>query len=139
MHGNVAGTWKLNFGKSTQDAPAERVYLKTVEQTDKTVKITTKAEGVTNLFDGIQITDGKPRVTKQGDKLYRTTKASWEGATLVLEIIDRTGRKELSPAVFYVRETWTLSPDGTVMTRFRRTGTAGKGVVDQKYVFDKQK
>ncbi len=138
VQANFAGTWKLNLGKSTQDGPADRVYLKTVEQTDKTIKVTTKAEGVTNVFDGTLTTNGKYRIVKTGDKLFRYTRATWQGATLVLEIMDRTGKKEFSPTVLYIRETWTLSPDGTVLTRYRRTGEAGKGVVDQKYVFDKQ-
>ena len=38
----------------------------------------------------------------------------------------------------YVRESWALSGDGKVLTKFRRTAVSGKPIVDQKYVFDKQ-
>jgi hypothetical protein len=133
---DFSGTWKLNNGKSTQDGPADRVYLNTIEQAKAAITVATKAEGVTNLLDGTFPTNGKFRIEKQG-KNYRYTRVSWEGATLVFEITDKDSKKELAKTLFYVRESWTLSPGGTVLTKFRRTAQAAK-VTDQKYVFDKQ-
>jgi hypothetical protein len=101
---------------------------------------------VTNILDGTFPVNGKFRIEKQGNK-YRYTKASWEGSTLVLEITDKDSRKELAKILFYVRESWTLSPDGKTLVRFRRTAQSAKPndpppqkpmILDQKYVFDKQ-
>ena len=133
---NFSGTWKLNFGKSTADNPPDP-YLETIAQTAKTITVATKAEGVTNLLDGTFAISLKPRIEKTGDK-YRYSGAHWEATTLVFEIRDQDSKKDTAKTVFYVRESWTLSPDGKVLTEFRRTAEAGKPVVDRKYVFDKQ-
>ena len=142
---DFSGTWKLNNDKS-KDVPADPNYLCTIAQTKATIAITTKAEGVTNILDGTFPVNGKFRIEKQGNK-YRYTKASWEGSTLVLEITDKDSRKELAKILFYVRESWTLSPDGKTLVRFRRTAQSAKPndpppqkpmILDQKYVFDKQ-
>jgi hypothetical protein len=133
---DFSGTWKLNNGKSTQDGAADRVYLCTIVQTKASITVTTKAEGVTNLLDGTYPINGKPHIEKR-EKSYRYTKVGWEGATLVFEISDKDSKKELAKVLFYVRESWTLSPNGAVLTKFRRTAQGGK-VTDQKYVFDKQ-
>lgn len=140
---DFSGTWKLNNGKSTQDGPADRVYLCTVQQSQKTITVTTKSEGVTNLLDGTYPITEKFRIEKQGDK-YRYTRVYWEGATLVFEIADKDSKKDTAKTVFYVRESWQCSKDGKVITKFRRTAEAAKNPgertspVDQKYVFDKQ-
>jgi hypothetical protein len=133
---NFAGTWKLNNLRSTQDGPADRVYVLMIEQQGVNVKVTTKSEGVTNILDGAFKADGKPRVAKVGNN-YRYTTVEFQNATLVFDIIDKDSKKDTARAVMEVRDAYTLSPDGKVLTRFRRTGGGGK-VVDQKYVFDKQ-
>jgi len=134
---DFSGTWKLNNGKSTQDGPADRVYICTIQESKGSITVTTKATGVTDLLDGTFPTNGRPHIERQGNK-YRYTTVSWEGATLVLEIKDQDSKKEEAKTLFYVRESWTLSPDGKVLTKFRRTAELGKKIVDQKYVFDKQ-
>jgi hypothetical protein len=138
-----SGTWKLNNGKSTQDGPADRVYLTTIAQSEKSITVSTKSEGVTNLLDGTYPITEKFRIEKVGNN-YRYTRAYWEGATLVFEKEDKDGKKDISKVLSYIRESWTLSPDGKVMTKYRRTLQAAKSaaekptIVDQKYVFDKQ-
>lgn len=140
---DFSGTWKLNNGRSTQDGPAGRVYIDVIEQNGKTITVTTKAEGVTNIFDGTFPINGKPHIVKI-EKNYRYTTVSWEGFTLVFAILDKDGKKELSKVLAGIRESWTLSPDGKVLTKFRRTASAATAdqprppVADQKYVFDKQ-
>lgn len=138
---NFSGTWKLNTNKSDpKDWPADRPYVLEISQTLKTVTVTTKAEGVTNILDGPFPIDAKYHIVKM-DKTYRWTRVSWENATLVFEILDKDGKKDTSKVQMGLRETWIASPDGAVMTRYRRTGssaTPGK-VADQKYVFEKQK
>jgi hypothetical protein len=140
---DFSGTWKLNNGKSTQDGPADRVYLKTVAQSKKSITVTTKSEGVTNLLDGTFPIGEKFRIEKKGTN-YRYTRVYWEGATLVFEVKDTDSKKDEAKVLLYVRESWTLSPDGKVLTKFRRTLEAAKTadqkptITDQKYVFDKQ-
>ena len=140
---DFSGSWKLNNGKSTQDGPADRVYLKTVAQSKNSVTLTTKSDGVTNLLDGTSPITEKFRIAKQGNN-YRSSRAYWEGATLVFELKDTDSKKDEAKVLFYVRESWTLSPDGKVLTQFRRTLEAAASVgdkpklTDQKYVFDKQ-
>lgn len=136
---NFTGIWKLNNGRSTQDGPPDRVYICTVEQTARAITVTTKADGVTNILDGTFPISVKPHIAKVGAN-YRSTKVYWENSTLVFEILDRDSKKDTAKTVMGLRETWTVSPDGKILTKFRRTAaaaTAGK-VADQKYVFDKQ-
>lgn len=140
---DFSGTWKLNNNKSAQDGPADRVYIESVAQTKKSITIATKAAGVTNVLDGTYPIKETFHTEKQG-KNYRSTRAYWETRTLVFELRDSDSKKDTAKVLFYVRESWTLSPDGKVMTRFRRTLEAAKtvgekpNIVDQKYVFEKQ-
>lgn len=139
---DFSGTWKLNNGKSAQDGPPDRVYVENIVQSPKSITVTTKSEGVTNVLDGTFPIE-KPRIEKQGNA-YRSTRVYWEGGTLVFELTDKDGKKDESKVLFYIRESWTLSPDGKVLTRFRRTLEDAKNaggrreITDQKYVFDKQ-
>ncbi len=144
---DFSGTWKLNLGRSTHDGPADRVYLVTIAQTKKSITVTTKSEGVTNLLDGtFPVSERMPdkfHVEKHGND-YRGTRAYWESGTLVFEVRDTDSKKDTAQVLFYVRESWTLSRDGIVITRFRRTLEKSKvagekpSIVDQTYVFDKQ-
>jgi hypothetical protein len=140
---DFSGTWKLNNGKSAQDGPADRVYTETVTQSKNSITVSTKSEGVTNVLDGTFPTTEKWRIEKQGNN-YRSTRAYWETGTLVFELKDTDSKKDTAKTLFYVRESWTLSPNNKVFTRFRRTlipaKVAGEKpvITDQKYVFDKQ-
>jgi hypothetical protein len=135
---DFSGTWKLNNGKSTQDGAADRVYTEAIQQSGKAITVATKSEGVTNALDGAYKISVKPTVVHVSKGLYRFTKVSWEGATLIFEITDKDSTKELAKVLKYVRESWTLSPDGRVLTKFRRAADPGKPIADTKYVFDKQ-
>jgi hypothetical protein len=140
---DFSGTWKLNNGKSAQDGPPDRDYVETIAQSPKSITVTTKSEGVTNLLDGTFPITEKFRIEKVGNA-FRSTRVYWEGGTLVFELTDKDSKKDEAKVLFYVRESWTLSPDGKVLTRFRRTmeGVKNAGdrrnLTDQKYVFDKQ-
>jgi hypothetical protein len=140
---NFSGTWKLNTGKSAQDGPPDRVYVETIVQSPKSITVTTKAEGVTNALDGTFQISEKIRIEKTGNA-YRSTRVYWEGGTLVFELTDKDSKKDEAKVLFYVRESWTMSPDGKVLTRFRRTLESAeksgdrRNLTDQKYVFDKQ-
>jgi hypothetical protein len=140
---DFSGTWKLNLGKSTHDGPADRVYLVTIAQGKKDITVTTKSEGVTNQLDGTFPMTEKFHIEKHGND-YRSTRAYWETGTLVFEIKDTDSKKDIAKVLFYIRESWTLSRDSKVLTRFRRTLEQGKTaadkptLTDQTYVFDKQ-
>jgi hypothetical protein len=140
---DYSGTWKLNNGKSTHDGPADRVYLMTVVQSKNSVTVTTKADGVKNLLDGTFPITEKFHVEKLGNN-YRSTRAYWEGGTLVFEVTDRDSKKDTAMVLFYVRESWILSFDGKVLTKTNQNIEAAKAAgekpkrTDLHYVFDKQ-
>ena len=140
---DFSGTWKLNLGKSTHDGPADRVYVVTIAQTKKSIAVTTKSEGVTNILDGTFPIAPNFKVEKHGNS-YRGTRAYWETGTLVFELRDTDSKKDTAKVLFYIRESWTLSRDNKVITRFRRTLEQSKvagdkpAIIDQTYVFDKQ-
>ena len=140
---DFSGTWKLNNGKSAQDGPADRVYTETIAQSKDKITVSTKSEGVTNMLDGTYPIKEVFRLERQGNK-YRGTRAYWETGTLIFELKDTDSKKDTAKVLLYIRESWTLSPDGKVLTRFRRTmqpakvATEKPVIVDQKYVFDKQ-
>jgi hypothetical protein len=142
---DFAGTWKLDVGKSEpRGDQADRVYISVIEQKGPTFKITTKAEGVVNdIFDGTFQADGKLRIQHVASGLYRYTKVAWGSGTLVFEITDKDSKKDTAKTSLYVRESWSLSPDGKVLTKFRRTAAAPAAgqrakIIDQKYVFARQ-
>jgi hypothetical protein len=135
---NFSGTWKLNNDKSTKDSTPDRVYICEIEQKGAILSISTKATPKPELapLDGTFTTNGKVVVDKSAPH-YHTSRAFWEGATLVIEIVDKESSKQLARILGAVRESWTLSADGKTLTKFRRNAANGK-VVDEKYVFDKQ-
>jgi len=141
---DFTGTWKLNIPKSTkgehslQDVSPNLVYTETIAQSKDSIAITTKADGAANPMDGTYAVNGKFKIEKLGNN-YHYIKVGWEGSTLVFEISDRDSKKETAKYLSYIRESWILSPDGKVLTEFRRTATPQeKKVDDQKYMFDKQ-
>jgi hypothetical protein len=115
----------------------------TVAQSKNNVTVTTKSEGITNLFDGTFPIADKQRIEKQG-AVYRYIRVFREGTTLIFERIDKDSKKDIAKTLSAVRESWVLSPDGKVLTRFRQTIEAAQNpgekpkITDQKYVFDKQ-
>jgi len=138
---DVSGTWKLNTDKSKLNG-ADRVLVQTVEQQGRTVKVTTQggATGDSKLLEGAFPVDGKIRIERLDAGHYRFTRVVWETGTtdtLVFEFIVKDGKKEFSKVLSGMRESWTLSPNGKVLTKFRRINT-GTQIIDEKYVFDKQ-
>jgi hypothetical protein len=139
---DVSGSWKLNTDKSKLNGPAGRVLVEVIEQKGLNIKVTTQggATGDSQLFEGAFQANGKPRIERLDGGHYRFTKVTWETgttATLVFEITEKDGKKDLSKILKGLRESWTLSPNGKVLTKFRRIAVAGK-IEDEKYVFDKQ-
>ena len=135
---DFSGTWKLNNDKSTHDSTADRDYVCTIEQKGDKVTITTKATPPPAFppLDGTFVVNGKLIVDKSSPH-YHTTRAVWEGSTLILEVVDKESSKEKAKVLGAIRESWVLSGNGKTLTKFRQNAGGGK-VVDQKYVFDKQ-
>lgn len=135
---DFSGTWKLNNDKSTPDGPADRTYICVVKQDRSGVTVSTTATPTPPQppLDGRFDFKDKPVATKHGDQ-YHSQRVFFEGATLVFEFVDRRGPEKKPTEVKAIRESWVLSADGKLLTKFRRTAANGK-VIDQKYVFDRQ-
>jgi hypothetical protein len=135
---DFSGTWKLNNDKSTQDSTPDRVYICQIQQKGDTITVSTKSTPppVVPPLDGTFHANGKLVVDKSLPH-YHTLSVHWEGATLIIETVDKESRKEKAKVLSAIRESWVLSADGKILTKFRQNAGNGK-VVDQKYVFDKQ-
>ena len=135
---DFSGAWKLNNDKSTKDGTPDRVYTCEIHQKRDTITVSTKAAPAPAIapIDGTFITNGKLIVDKSFPH-YHTTSAIWEGATLIIEIVEKESRKDTAKVLGAMRESWVLSADGKTLTKFRQNAANGKSV-DQKYVFEKQ-
>jgi hypothetical protein len=140
---DFSGSWKLNNARSAPRDDARPENFIVVAQTPNSITTTTKAAGITNIFDGTlpieKAADAKHRITHLTDK-YRYTKVWWENNTLMFEILDKNGKKDESRILMAIRESWNVSPDGKVLTTFRQYITAAMNghPEDRKYVYDKQ-
>ena len=135
---DFSGTWKLNNDKSTKDATPDRVYICEIHQKGNIVTVSTKATPVPAIapIDGTFTANNKLVVDKSFPH-YHYTQTNWEGATFIIEIVDKESRKDTAKVLGVSRESWVLSADGKTLTKFRRNAANGK-TVDQKYMFDKQ-
>jgi hypothetical protein len=135
-HPNFSGTWKQDDSRSTVRPGSTLKYSNKIEHHDPKLSKTTildYGDRAPTPYTQTYTTDGKPVKSsdREGDEF--TTTVKWEGDTLVFE----TGEKEKTGALF-TRETWTLSADGTTLTKkIHRTGGRG-GDSDQTYVLVKQ-
>ena len=135
---DFSGTWKLNNDKSTKDATPDRVYICEIHQKGNMVTVSTKATPVPAIapIDGTFTANNKLVVDKSFPH-YHYTQTNWEGATFIIQIVDKESRKDTAKVLGVSRESWVLSADGKTLTKFRRNAANGK-TVDQKYMFDKQ-
>jgi hypothetical protein len=135
---DFSGTWKLNNDKSTRDGTPDRVYICEIHQKGDTITVSTKATPAPGVapVDGTFTANNKLVVDKSFPN-YHYTQAGWEGATLVINIVDKESRKDTAKLLGGVRESWVLSADGKVLTKFRQNNDGHK-LTDQKYTFDKQ-
>ena len=135
---DFSGTWKLNNDKSTKDATPDRVYICEIHQKGNIVTVSTKATPVPAIapIDGTFTANNKLVVDKSFPH-YHYTQTNWEGATFIIQIVDKESRKDTAKVLGVSRESWVLSADGKTLTKFRRNAAHGK-TVDQKYMFDKQ-
>jgi hypothetical protein len=135
---DFSGTWKLNNDKSTKDSTPDRAYICEIHQTKDTITISTKSTppAVVPPIDGTFIANGKPMVD-HSVKHYHYSRTIWEGATLIIEIVDKESKKDTARVLAATRESWVLSHDGKTLTKFRQNAANGK-TTDETYVFEKQ-
>jgi len=135
---DFSGTWKLNNDKSTKDATPDRVYICEIHQKRDIITVSTKATPAPAIapIDGTFNANNKLVVDKSFPH-YHYTQTNWEGATLIIQVVDKESRKETAKVLGVIRESWALSADGKTLTKFRQNAANGK-TVDQKYTFDKQ-
>lgn len=133
---NFTGTWKQDDSRSTVRPGSTLKYSNEIDHQDPKLSKTTimdYGDRPATTYTQNYMTDGKPNrsTDREGDSI--TTTVKWEGSMLVFE----TGETEKAGALF-TRETWTLSEDGTTLTKkIHRTGGRGPDS-DQTYVLVKQ-
>lgn len=139
---DFSGTWKLNNDRSTQDGTPDRVYICEIHQKGDTITVSTKATPapavapIDGTFTAKESASAKVVVDKSSPH-YHTTRAIWEGSTLIIEIVDKESSRQTAKVLAAIRESWVLSANGKTLTKFRQNASNGK-VGDQKYVFEKQ-
>ena len=135
---DFSGTWKLNNDKSTKDATPDRVYICEIHQKGDSITISTKATPTPAIapIDGAFTANNKVVVDRSSPH-YHYTQTTWEGATLIIQIVDKESKKDTAKVLGVVRESWVLSANGNTLTKFRQNAANGK-TVDQKYTFEKQ-
>lgn len=135
---DFSGTWKLNNDKSTKDGTPDRVYTCEIHQKGDTITVSTKADPAPPFapIDGTFIANGKLAVDKSFPH-YHYSRTFWEGATFIIEIVDKESKRDTAKVLSAARESWVLSHDGKTLTKFRQSAAKGK-TTDQTYVFEKQ-
>ncbi|HWM91796.1 MAG TPA: hypothetical protein VN493_13610 [Thermoanaerobaculia bacterium] len=119
---DFSGTWKLDKGKSSLQAPAPDTSILYIDHSDPRLLLTRAhvLDGEADLFRILVLTDGKDDVKKWRE--HRTVnRCRWEGDKLILESREREGRKE-SLTVMEL----SLSPDGKTLTAEERLTGPGR-------------
>jgi len=109
---DFSGTWMLDKGKSTLQAPAPDTSILYIDHSDPRLLLTRAhvVDGVADLFNILVLADGKDDVkTWRGQK--EVNRCVWEGDRLVLESRERRDRKESLTVMKF-----SLSPDGRTLT-----------------------
>jgi hypothetical protein len=115
---DFSGSWKLNYSKSSVNAPAGA--SKKVEQSDNQLKLVSTKNGQT--VETTLRLDGKPN--------ENGVSAKWEGAVLVVR-----SKREAGGAKIQSEERWTL--EGNTLTVATRVTGLGEEL-SMKYVYEKQ-
>lgn len=123
---DLSGTWLLDKGKSTLQAPAPDTSILYIDHTDPRLLLTRAhvVDGVADLFNILVLAGGKDDVKTWKD--HKTVnRCRWEGNELVLESRERRGRKESLTSMRFA-----LSPDGTTLTVEERLAGPGRKVAN---------
>ncbi len=131
---NLTGDWKLNLSKSDLgQMPPPSSMTQKVTHEDPKLKVAVKQSSDMGDFDweANYTTDGKECVNTIRDNEAKSV-VKWEGEALTFDTKGKFGDND-----FTMKDKWTLSADGKVLTVERHFSSAmGEG--DQKLVFEKQ-
>lgn len=130
---NFSGAWRLDDSRSTNYGIAGQTRFDTIRQEGSRLKVRTFiALYLSPSWSEDWIIDGKPHAAMDRTNRPETVTAYWQGTDLVF-------RKENS-AGDLIRETWSLSAGGQVLTMVivgKDRGGVWGGVGDRKLVFTK--
>lgn len=127
---NLSGVWK----HSSRDSSVQY----TIEQQDAHVTIAVKSHFTAGTLGGGFIgtetytVDGIERNSKSDKGRETWITANWQGSALVILRVTKVGYR-----VTVTRDAWTLSADGQMLNRNRRTVDMD-GVTETTEVFEKQ-
>lgn len=109
---DLSGTWLLDKGKSSLQAPAPDTSVLYIDHSDPRFLLTRAhvVDGVADLFNILVLADGKDDVKKWRNHKV-VNRCAWEGDRLVLESKERLDRKESLTVMKF-----SLSPDGRTLT-----------------------
>ena len=132
---NLSGVWRLNPQQSSHsEHPPEEMRVK-IEQHDADITVTFRVRNSGSDETNVQ----RMRIGSDDNKneihgAPMTSKAVWDGGTLVVDSIAKFGNQELR-----MNDRWTLSPDKQRLTFTERHqfGAEPKPTEDN-YVFDRQ-
>ena len=135
---NFSGTWKLDESRSTNFGTVDQIRVDTIWQEGSRLKVKSSlAIKLTPFWSEDLTVDGKPHAAVGSTGRPETVTSSWQGSNLIV-------RRENSAGENQVEETWSLSPDGQVLTivkmgKGRPAASEGVrgGAGDRKLVFTK--
>jgi hypothetical protein len=129
-HPDFSGLWKQNMEKSSKTSLQS--YANRIEHNGELLKVTTITGGPhgESSYDRTYVIGKESRTSdREGDRIASIVK--WEGTTLVF----LTTETETSGTI-EMRETWTLSADGKMLTKLRLShGPSGDS--EQHYVLER--
>jgi hypothetical protein len=132
---DLSGSWKFNSAKSDFGAfPAPSSLSQKVTHAEPKLTVAVKMTSDMGDLDltSSYTTDGKETTNPGFGGGETKSVAKWEGDIL---LVDTKGSFGDQP--FTMKDRWTLSEDGKVLT-IQRHFASGMGEVDQKIVLDKQ-
>ncbi len=131
---NFSGVWKQNMEKSSTKTSWLKSYVNKIEQTESTLKVTTTTVGDRGerTYDRTY-TIGKEVKSQAPDGDEFTTTVNFDKGNLVIETVEKEHGAALTS-----HETWTLSPDGKVLTKVIKHTGGSRGDSEQQYVLEKQ-
>ena len=130
---DFSGTWVQNMEKSSnQPGSTLQGYTNEIEQVGDNVKVVTilRRGGQETRSERTFVIGKEEDVAGPGD-IAITTRVKWEGPVLVFEALNPFQKDS------DLRETWTLSSDGKVLTKVRRVPTP-QGNQTQTFVLEKR-
>jgi hypothetical protein len=129
---DFSGLWKQNMERSSKTSLQS--YANRIEQKGDMLKVVTISGG-SRGEDSYERTYVIGKETSSADREgdHFTSIVKWEGRALVFLTTEqeKTGTIE-------TRESWTLSPDGKILTK-ARTSHGPRGDQEQHYVLEKSK